>query len=93
MREEGCASWDRDTSHGKVGRGVGYCSCMMGVHKNGWRKGAILGGKICKVPLANFENLALLVPGLLSLTFDGFGFDLLAEIVPRLRSLINRASL
>nr|GEV94629.1 RNA-directed DNA polymerase, eukaryota [Tanacetum cinerariifolium] len=46
-----------------------------------------------KLLLENFENLALLVPGLLSLTFDGFVFDLWAEIVPELDSLINRASL
>nr|GEZ91953.1 reverse transcriptase domain-containing protein [Tanacetum cinerariifolium] len=36
------------------------------------------------VLLENFENLSILVPGLLSLTFDGFGFDHWAEIVPRL---------
>nr|GEZ76827.1 hypothetical protein [Tanacetum cinerariifolium] len=44
-------------------------------------------------PSGNFEKIVQLVPGLLSLTFDGFGFDLWAEIVPELDSLINRASL
>nr|GEY44945.1 alpha/beta hydrolases superfamily protein [Tanacetum cinerariifolium] len=37
--------------------------------------------------------LTLLALGLLSLTFDGFGFDLWAEIVPELDSLINGASM
>nr|GEX57396.1 hypothetical protein [Tanacetum cinerariifolium] len=45
------------------------------------------------VLLANFKTLALLVPGLLSLTFDGIGFDLWAKIDPELDSLINRAPL
>nr|GEY73183.1 hypothetical protein [Tanacetum cinerariifolium] len=37
-----------------------------------------------KVLLANFGKKAQLVLGLWSLTFDGFGFDLWARIVPRL---------
>nr|GEY90758.1 hypothetical protein [Tanacetum cinerariifolium] len=41
----------------------------------------------------NFEKIAQLVPELLSLTCDGFGFDLWAEIVPELDSLINGASI
>nr|GEV27996.1 hypothetical protein [Tanacetum cinerariifolium] len=39
------------------------------------------------------QELTFLVPGLLSLTFYGFGFDLWAEIDPELDSLINRASM
>nr|GEU78654.1 blue copper protein-like [Tanacetum cinerariifolium] len=45
------------------------------------------------VLLANFGKMAQLFPGLLFLTFDGFGFDLWARIVPELDSLINEASM
>nr|GFC15340.1 hypothetical protein [Tanacetum cinerariifolium] len=38
-------------------------------------------------PSCNFEKFTQLVPGLLSLTFDGFGFDLWAELVPELWNL------
>nr|GEX40823.1 hypothetical protein [Tanacetum cinerariifolium] len=41
-------------------------------------------------PSCNFEKFTQLVPGL---TFDGFGFDLWAEIVPEFGFLINGASI
>nr|GEV47352.1 hypothetical protein [Tanacetum cinerariifolium] len=44
-------------------------------------------------PSGKLWKKAQLVPGVLSLTFNGFGFDLWAEIVPELDSLINRASM
>nr|GEW20573.1 putative ribonuclease H-like domain-containing protein [Tanacetum cinerariifolium] len=38
-------------------------------------------------PSCNFEKFTQLVPGLCHLTFDGFGFDLWAKLVPELRIL------
>nr|GEU80017.1 hypothetical protein [Tanacetum cinerariifolium] len=38
-------------------------------------------------PSCNFEKFTQLVPGLLFLTFDGFGFDLWAKLVLRLWNL------
>nr|GEX88578.1 retrovirus-related Pol polyprotein from transposon TNT 1-94 [Tanacetum cinerariifolium] len=49
----------------------------------------LFAGKVVIVLLANFRKKEQLVLGLLSLTFDGFGFDLWARIVPRLGSLTN----
>nr|GEZ63321.1 hypothetical protein [Tanacetum cinerariifolium] len=73
-----------------VGKGVfwresilrGYClgSWSLG---NGrfWSSGF---REVCNSPSCNFEKFTQLVPRLLSLTFDGFGFDLWAEIILRL---------
>nr|GEV85352.1 ribonuclease H-like domain-containing protein [Tanacetum cinerariifolium] len=46
MREKEIDTWDGARAHGEVGRGVGYCSCMVGVHRNVCGRGVILGGKI-----------------------------------------------
>nr|GFA75572.1 hypothetical protein [Tanacetum cinerariifolium] len=49
---------------------------------NTWDGREELFGTIPVSPSFIFEKIAKLVPGLLSLTFNGFGFDLWAKLVP-----------
>nr|GFA35431.1 hypothetical protein [Tanacetum cinerariifolium] len=71
-------------AHGEVGRVLWHCSGKLQVYGSSCGEGVFLAGNLVGGPSCNFEKFTQLVPGLLSLTFDGFGFDLWAEIVLRL---------
>nr|GEX49633.1 Gag-Pol polyprotein [Tanacetum cinerariifolium] len=80
MRERGSDTWDRAQMH-MVGRGDYFGTVQ------------VVCGARERLPSCNFEKFTQLVPGLLSLTFDGFSFDLWAEILPEFGFLINGASM
>nr|GFB86446.1 hypothetical protein [Tanacetum cinerariifolium] len=85
MREKDNASWDwgkrtwvgRERLLGTVPVWWG-CTGMAGEEGRFWA-GKGVRGTVC--PSINFGKIAQLVPGLLGFNFDGFGFDLWAELV------------
>nr|GEZ65325.1 hypothetical protein [Tanacetum cinerariifolium] len=79
--------WDKDCWNGLLSNCREKWNSSATVHKFEFGKEMIFANLSTLVPLVsfspscNFEKFTQLVPGLLSLTFNGFGFDLWAEIV------------